>query len=780
MMRELRDGGGSPAALEETSSSWSPSRKTGVGTAYHTSSTIWFTLGRGGALNEIYYPNVDTPNTRDVRFLVTDGKSFVDAESADFESSIELIDTNCLGYRVISRSATRNYRIEKEVIADPYLPVCMMRCRLIVEDEALRGKLKVWLHCVPRCGGEAANNKGRSIPWKDQWALEASVKSGPYLTVVCGRGFEKAAVREGSGRRFEEDLRKVFDLANAGDQVAKGEVELIGSVLNPEEGDFVVSIALGQGAAHALAAAEQSLFDPFDERISKYIEQWKRAGGQGSEEGKSQPTRNGLYDLSRMLLLAHEDKTCQGALVASLSIPWGESKGDGERGGYHVVWPRDLLNSASALLLCGHAETARRALVYLAAIQREDGSMPQNCFLNGQPYMDGEQLDEVAAPVILAWRLKEAGELGCFDPWVMVRNAANYLLCKGPVTGQERWEENAGYSPSTLAAIISAMVCAAEFANERGTDASLYLEYADWLDANLESWCSTYNGELVSDIKSHFIRLNPVDSEQLQQLPDPNDSIIGIANGGGEWPARNVVSVDFLELVRLGVRAAYDPLIVDTVRAVDEVLQYDFADGPSWLRYNHDGYGQKEDGSSFQGEGKGGCWPLLTGERGHYELAAGRDATFALRTMESFANEGGLLPEQIWRGEDSADGRFEAGDAIGSAIPLCWAHAEYISLYHSIEAGRPLSRIEPVFRRYASKKERSDLRKVFASETHPRPYGSGADKVVVVTRWAHRSKVERGDFKESETHPLGVEYSEAEVSTDGRLRVEIENKEKKV
>jgi len=56
-------------------------------------------------------------------------------------------------------------------------------------------------------------------------------------------------------------------------------------------------------------------------------------------------------------------------MIASLSIPWGETKGDDELGGYHLVWTRDLVQSATALLATGQRETPLRALIWLACIQ---------------------------------------------------------------------------------------------------------------------------------------------------------------------------------------------------------------------------------------------------------------------------------------------------------------------------------------------------------------------------------------------------------------------------
>ena len=373
------------------------------------------------------------------------------------------------------------------------------------------------------------------------------------------------------------------------------------------------------------------------------------------------------------MLLAHEDKTFTGAIVASMSIPWGETKGDDELGGYHLVWPRDIVQSAVGLLASEQAETARRALIWLACLQLPDGRLPQNSWINGQAYWTGLQLDEIAAPILLAWHLHEKNALGLFDPWNLVSHAARFLILRGPVTGQDRWEEAAGYSPGTLASIIAGLVCVAEFARDRGDEscAQFALDYADWVSAHLEEWTVTTRGELVPGTPRHFIRMTPANPNDPRAIAAPDTGMLQIANGGGLYPARNVVGGDFLQLVRLGLRDPHDPLILDSLAVIDAVIKFDLPQGPCWRRYNHDGYGQKADGGAFDGTGVGGCWPLLTGERGHYELAAGRDPLPFIKAMEGFSNAGGMLPEQVWFADDDEKG-FKPGDAnrLGHAALL--------------------------------------------------------------------------------------------------------------
>src|SRR5439155_3314711 len=131
------------------------------------------------------------------------------------------------------------------------------------------------------------------------------------------------------------------------------------------------------------------------------------------------------------------------------------------------------------------------------------------------------------------------------------------------------------------------------------------------------------------------------------------------------------------------------------------VLKYDLPQGPCWRRYNHDGYGQKEDGGAYDGTGTGRCWPLLTGERGHVELASDRNPLPFIQALEKFANEGGMLPEQVWDADDLPEARMKGGAPTGSAMPLCWAHAEYLTLVRSRKDGAIFDCPRPVQERYS-------------------------------------------------------------------------------
>lgn len=679
---------------------WTSSAKDGVGTAYHSASSIWFTLSHG-IINEIYFPHVDTPNTRDVQFLITDGESFCHEERRDLEHKTEYPEQSALLYRLTNSDREGRYRLVKEIVVDPHSAVLLMHTRLEIFDPKLRGKLRLFALLAPHLKGTGKNN---SAGWcgLDGRKLFDAQREDINMSFGCAPDFTRRSVGYVGFSDGWQDLMDNFRMDWEFERAEDGNIALTGEIDLSAGMEFTLGVGFGRTPHSASAHLLQAFATPFARQREKYVRQWQRTR---AEVDLSAHTNDGgsMMRLSQCLLLAHEDKIFQGAFVASLSIPWGETKDDSDQGGYHLVWTRDMVQTATALLACGQTESPLRALIWLACVQEADGRMPQNSSISGEAYWKGIQLDEVAVPILLAWRLQQADALRQFEPWTLVSRAARYLVLNGPVTAQERWEENSGYSPSTLATIIASLVCAAELARGRTDElaAHFLLDYADWLSAHLEEWTVTHRGELVPGKPRHYVRITPADPKQAVAAPDPDNADFYVANGGGKHPARNIVGGDFLQLVRLGVRAANDPLVVDSLAVIDHVLKRDLPQGPGWRRYNHDGYGEKPDGSAYNGTGEGRCWPILTGERGHYELAAGRDPLPFIAAMEKFANEGGMLPEQIWDANDLPEGKMKRGRATGAAMPLCWAHAEYASLVRSHKDGVCFDRIEPVFQRYA-------------------------------------------------------------------------------
>jgi glucoamylase len=361
-------------------------------------------------------------------------------------------------------------------------------------------------------------------------------------------------------------------------------------------------------------------------------------------------------------------------------------------------------------------ETARRALVYLACTQQPNGGFAQNFWLDGRPYWSGVQLDEVAYPLILAWRLWKADGLGEMDIFPFVEKAAGFLVRHAPITHQERWEENAGYSPSTLAAAIAGLLCAAEMVRAHDSDelATFLEEFADWIEHHIEDWTVTNEGVLHPEIRRHYMRIRPPEKGEAYACESCGTETIHVNNRPPgtrtEFAAREIVDAGFLELVRYGVRRADDPLIVDSLKVVDALLKRELPQGPGWLRYNWDGYGQRPDGGPFQGWGQGRVWPLLTGERAHYELAAGKDVAALINTYERFATCGQMLPEQVWDEADLPNASMRLGKPAGSAVPLVWAHAEYLKLLRSALDGKIFDRIDAVYTRYCEPEGRNRTR----------------------------------------------------------------------
>jgi glucoamylase len=670
---------------------WTHGNKDGVGTAYSSSSRIWFTVWNG-ALTEVYYPTIDKPQIRDLQYLVSDGNSFFHEEKRHLQTKTERSSSHALSYRVTNSDPNGKYQIIKEIISDPHLP-CILQHTTVRAETVMLPQLHIYALCAPHLEVGGWKNNAYIFETSGREVLVAN-KHGTWLALMATVPFSRASCGYVGHSDGWTDLADNFQMDWEFDQALDGNVALMGELLLGGRTEFTLGLAMGDGLHNAVATLFQCLGVPFAEQWDRYVDQWTRSCHRSLPLGKVSGDGGNLYDASVSLLLAHEDKTFPGALIASMSIPWGEAKGDEDMGGYHLVWTRDMVNSATGLLAAGHKETALRSLIYLSTSQREDGGFPQNYWINGQAHWHGIQLDEVSFPILLAYRLREASALADFDPYVMVMRAARYLVFQGPATEQERWEEAGGYSPSSLASNIAAMFCAASFARERGDhETAQFLEdYADFLESHVEDWTVTTQGTLLPGVPRHYIRITPTLVSDPMAGEDPNIGEIAIANhlpgSPFEFPAKEIVDAGFLELVRYGIRKPGDSLIEDSLQVIDKVLKVETPVGPCWRRYNHDGYGQRPDGSSYEGWGQGRAWPLLTGERAHYELAAKRDVSRFIRAMEGFASPTGLLPEQVWDVQGLPEMFMSLGRPTGSAMPLMWAHAEYVKLLRSVFDGK--------------------------------------------------------------------------------------------
>lgn len=686
---------------------WTHASKDGVGTAYSTSSRVWFTIWNG-IVTEVYYPTVDKPQIRDLQYLISDGKSFFHEEQR-LESKIEFMWTHGLGYRITNFDPQGRYTVIKEVIADPHLSCILQHTKLTGEDEFI-SQLQLYALCAPHLEVGGEGNNGYAVEVSGYHILAAE-KEGTWLALGATVPFSRLSCGYVGKSDGWTDLADNFQMDWEFDSALNGNVALTGKLDLDNSHEFTLGLAFGTNLHNAISTLFQSLNVPFQQQKQHYIEQWKRSRhGIHSLEDVSYDEGK-LYHNSISLLLAHEDKAYPGALIASLAIPWGEAKDDQDQGGYHLVWTRDLVSSVAGLVAAGEIDTAMRSLIYLATSQQEDGGFAQNFWVDGEPYWKGIQLDEVAFPILLARLLHQKNACSNFDVYPMVLRAAGYLIRYGPVTHQERWEENSGYSPSTLASNIAALICAARFACERGDEvtAQFIQEYADFLESHIEAWTVTTEGTLVPGIKQHYIRITPTEIDNPHPNENPNQGTIFINSQPpgkpAEFPAKEIVDAGFLQLVRYGIRKPDDPIIVDSVKVIDAVLKIDTPVGPCWHRYNHDGYGQQEDASPYLSWGKGRAWPLLAGERGHYELAAGGDVKTYIKAMEGFASHTCLLPEQVWDEADRPDVHMYLGKPTGSAMPLMWAHAEYIKLLRSNHDGRVFDFIPEVANRYLGERQ---------------------------------------------------------------------------
>ena len=672
---------------------WTSSAKSGVGTAIGPASRVWFTLSHG-IFNEVYYPRVDRACTRDMGLIVTDGRDFFSEEKRHTEHRVALLAEDVPAYRLTNTCLKGRYRIEKEILSDPRRDVIMQRTCFA----PLEGKLADY-HLYVLLAPHLGNHGGGNTAWVDDYKgvpMLFAERDGNALALACSTPWRKRSVGFVGASDGWQDLYAHKQMTWEYVRAENGNVALTGEI-DLTRSESLLALGFGVTAAEAGHRALASLLDGFESAQSEYVRGWQAWQATLLSMDRDQSCERDLYRVSTAVLRTHESERFPGGMIASLSVPWGFAKGDDDLGGYHLAWPRDLVETAGGLLAAGAREDVHRVLHYLQVTQEADGHWPQNMWLDGMPYWGGIQMDETAFPILLidmARRDAAMEEDDLTRLWPMVRRAAGYLVRNGPVTEQDRWEEDPGYSPFTLAVEIAALLAAADLADLNGeSDAAAFLrDTADTWNANVERWTYVTNTDLARQlgVEGYYVRIAP---PETAEGASPASGFVPIKNRPPAWstePVTHIISPDALALVRFGLRAPDDPRIVNTVCAIDALLKVKTPHGPAWHRYNDDGYGEHEDGSPFDGTGVGRAWPLLTGERAHYELAAGRPDTAEqlLHALEAFANEGGLLPEQVWDSPDIPDHELFLGKPSGSAMPLVWAHAEYIKLRRSLREGR--------------------------------------------------------------------------------------------
>lgn len=693
-----------PSAAENPRTAFTPSSyhsglKDGFGTAADTRSRAWFTLTHG-AVSEVFAPRIDHPMLRGIEFAVVTplaaGGFDLEREHRDFTPDVRLADPLTLAWDVTSRSARHDHRIEKRVFTDPAGSVLVVRGRFVRGRTSISGPPRLYLLADPMFGGKGDDDRGeiRDGAFVGAETMFIGAETGGHVAAAMVLVCDPPLGTPTAGLHGIDDgyaqLSAHGALISAADRAGPGNVVFAGEIaLADGEGSFTVLVGFGSDEREARAAVEGTRARGVDAAERDYLEGWRRVSNAIAPPPDPADT---LYRASALILYACEDKENPGAFIASPTMPWGDVggpwgdlRGDASDQHYFKVWSRDLFHTTTALLAAGDPGPALRALDFLDdRAQREDGSFPQTCDVTGRTIWPSVQMDQVAAPILLAHRLLSVGAIGPADRWEsLVRPAADYIADHGPWTRQERWENLDGYSPATIASQIAALVAAADFARRAGDAmrATRYGLLATTWDREIERW--TFTGKPTRfDADGHYVKIS--------RTGTPNELDFN----------RDDLDVSVLELVRLGVRRADDPLVERTVAVLDRVLARDLPTGRHWMRFAEDGYGEN---------GQGRPWPLLAGERGHYEIARGRGAADQIAAMRASAR-GVILSEQIW------DVGPEAGRPTGASAPLAWAHGEYLKLVLSEASGRVVDLPEIMERRSAGLAPTRSHVVAFASE----------------------------------------------------------------
>jgi glucoamylase len=737
---------GGPGAL----SHFDLARKDCLGTARNRTSKVWYTVA-GGVLSDVYFPTIDNTNVETLQYVVTDGASFTDLQTRDMTYTARALDGSgpgsgpaSMACQVTATARSGRYRIVTDYLTDPDRATVLLRTRF----QPLVGKrsdyrLYVRLDAtVNGNGGGGTDNAGADTGTTDtSTGQPVPVASDPVTaTIAANRDYAQPvamALRpstpftqvsngfagEASDGLVQLDrdraLTAIHDGAAAGNLVQTAQVDL------SRDAEVRLALGFGRDGAEAVATAGATLAARFDRLLDRYTAAWAAYdAGLGSPDrafpGLPPATRQALaraYYLNANVLKASEDKTFPGAIVASLASPWGQAVTAGSStltyfGSYREVFARDLYETFTGLLLDGDLATARDTVRFLFERQQlPDGSMPRNSLVNGRTAPDsfGTQLDEVTYPILMAL---QAGITDRSFYQAHIKRAADFAISHGPSFGSERWEEQSGFSPSTIAAEVAGLIAAAVIAERAGDQASarVYRGVADDFQRSVKGWTITTNGHKSS--QPYFIRLS--------KTGDPNAVITyNVGNGGPTLDQREVIDAGFLELTRLGLFPPDDPDVARSLPVVDATIRSETVNGPGWHRYNGDGYGDgNADGHPWAptNQGNGHLWPVLAGERAEHHLANGQRATAQALAdaMRRMGGGVGLIPEQSWENPDLAPSPFGTaperasigfanGQPAGSAAPLTWSAAQFVRLVADLDAGRLLERPADTVGRYVDR-----------------------------------------------------------------------------
>jgi glucoamylase len=667
---------------------YQPADKQGFGTAHSgAESPVWFTLG-GGRMTEVFYPDLSTPATRELTLVITDGRSFTEEARGRTEQVGDLM------FRQTAHGT--GWTAVLTYVTDP------RRATVLVDvSVTARKPLRVYALYDPALSREGSDDTGASGDALTVWDGAAA------SALVAGRGFGAtstgyAGASDGRADLADHRMDWRYRKAGPGNVAQTGELRLDG-VRHRND-----TLALGFGPTRevALRTATTSLSTGFTAAAAEYRKGWQDYVAGLRRPPSSVTTAHGraVYRSSVLVLAASEDKRHRGAYIAAPGFPWAfgfDRQIAPEFGSYALVWPRDLYQIATGLLAAGDTAGANRALDYMLTVQQQpDGHLAQNTRVTGEPYWTSVQLDETAAPMLLAWLLNRT-DVSTLDG---LRRAAEFIVSypNAPFTEQERWENQSGYSPATIASEIAGLVCLADLLTKSGdtAGATRYLTIADDWASTVEDWTVTSTGPLSPS--PYYLRLTKDGNPNAGTTYNLGD------NNVGEVDQRAVVDPSFLELVRLGVRRADDPVIENTIAVVDKELGEQTPAGQLWHRFTNDGYGEQASGGPWNviwptpTRTYGRLWPIFAGERGEYELLAGNPAAAQgrLTTIAATANSGLMLPEQVWDNQAPPDVR--PGTGTTSATPLAWTHAQYLRLAWSITAGRPVEQPSVVACRYTN------------------------------------------------------------------------------
>jgi glucoamylase len=697
--------GSAPPGAPGHKATWTEANKTGFGTARSRGSNVWFTLQQGRT-SEVFYPDLSTPSVRSLELVVT-GPGFTDRESTGMRHRTIRPDVRSLRFRQVNEDKQGRYRIVETFVTDPRRDALEVRVRFSSLDG---GRYHLYALYDPSLANNGMDDSGRTTG-------HTLVASDPTVGTALVSRPRFGATSTGylgtsdgwSDLKGDQRLDHTFDHAGPGNIVQIGRIT--GVTGRPGHQAARLSLAFGKTAATARRTVRAAASTPFDTTQQRYDRGWHAWLGSLKGVPASAAGLRRQYLASELVVAAAEDKRHPGAFVASPTAPWvwGDEVPDlsSPSGAYHLVWARDAYQFGTALWAMGDKAAARRIVHWLFTVQQKpDGSFPQNSDVTGTPVWTGLQLDEVALPIVLAHLVGRDGT----STYAHVKRAANFLVGfvdpdtgrKAPFTPQERWENQSGYSPNSIAAEIAGLVCAADMARQHGDRASArrWLAVADRWEAHLKKWTVTTNGPLSK--RPYFLRLT--------KNAKPNTGKkYAIGDGGPKAvDQRRVVDPSFLDLVRYGILGPRDRTVRSTLAVIDRTLEVRTPSGPFWHRSSFDGYGETRSGEEWTITDSGThttlgrVWPLLTVERGEYAVTTGAGGARYLRAVASASGPSDMLAEQAWDGR-APTGRAccRLGEGTRSATPLIWSHAALVRLAWTIQRGTPADQQAVVANRYS-------------------------------------------------------------------------------